>query len=102
MRFSFEAKQAQIKGPARLRIHLSDLDSTADPVLRIVVNLQHYRRALPRGLGIQKNQPYHLAFPVTAVFDLPPGLLKPGKNTVEIGLANPSWVTLDALDLVTP
>ena len=101
VRFSFEAKQAQIKGPARLRIHLSDLDSTADPVLRIVVNLQHYRRALPRGLGIQKNQPYHLAFPVTAVFDLPPGLLKAGKNTVEMGLANPSWVTLDALDLVT-
>ena len=98
-RFHFEARQAQIKEPARLRIHLSDLDSTADPVLQVVVNERRYQRTLPRGLGIQKDQPYHLAFPASVVFDLPAGLLKAGDNTIEVGLANPSWVTLDAMDL---
>ena len=99
-RFVFEAKKAQLKGRTCLRVHLSDLDSTADPVLQVAVNERRYEKTLPRGLGIQKEQPYHLAFPGPAVFDLPAGLLKVGRNTLEVGLANSSWVTLDALDLI--
>ena len=100
-RFSFEAREAQLKRPARLRIHLSDLDATADPMLQVVVNERRYQRTLPRGLGIQKDQPYHLAFPASVVFDLPAGLLTTGKNTVDLRLANSSWVTLDAMELIT-
>lgn len=101
VRFHFDATQDQVRPPARLRIHLSDIDSAADPMLQVVVNQRRYQTTLPRGLGLQKDQPYHLAFPSTVTFDLPPGLLKPGKNSVEVGLTHSSWVTWDAMDLVT-
>lgn len=100
-RFHFPAGKDQLNGPTRLRVHLSDQDADMDPVLRIVVNHKACQRTLPRGLGLQRDQPYHLAFPGTISLELPAGLLNDGENTVELGLANESWITLDALDLVT-
>jgi beta-mannosidase len=99
--FDFEVKSDHARPPARLRIHLSDQDSVTEPVLHVAINGRAFEQTLPRGLGVQKEQPYELAFPTTAVFDLPPGLLKTGENTLEIKLANAAWVSLDALDLLS-
>jgi len=99
-RWRFAATGAQVERPTRLRIHLSDCDSVTDPRLEVVVNGRRYEQIWPRGLGIQQDQPYHLAFPTSVQFDLPVGRLRAGDNTVEFGLVNRSWVTLDAIDLV--
>lgn len=99
--FSFEVNKERALQPARLRIHLSDQDSATEPVLQVVLNGQNFERLLPRGLGLQKKHPYEMAFPLTAMFDLPAGSLQAGENIMEISMANASWVTLDALDLLS-
>ncbi len=100
-RFGFKVKRDRARQPARLRIHLCDQDSASEPVLQVAINGREFERPEPRGLGVQKEQPYELAFPVTAVFDLPAGSLRTGENALEIKLAGAGWVSLDALDLLS-
>jgi len=100
VRFLFEAPGPQIKGKTRLRIHTADQDAANCAEIEIRANGTVLRQELARGLGIQKTDPAHLAFPVTAEFDIPAGTWTPGRNILDVRLARGTFISWDALDLV--
>jgi hypothetical protein len=57
-------------------------------------------QTLAKGLGIQRTEPSHLAFPATAVFEFVPSDLRPGENTLTVRVAGDGWFSWDALDLI--
>ncbi|MCY3833966.1 MAG: hypothetical protein OXG85_13200 [Chloroflexi bacterium] len=89
-----------VEGPARLRLHTCDQDNEQAPQVNLAVNCRQFDGTLTKGYGIQREDPDHLASPQTLAFDLPPGTLTPGRNTIELRLNNPSWFTWDAIDLL--
>jgi hypothetical protein len=99
-RFVFEVSSRQSKAASRLRIHTSDQDSLHGPVIRISANGRRFAQPLNPGLGVQLSDRAHLAFPATARFDLPAGTLKPGRNVLEVSVANGGWFSWDAMELI--
>ncbi len=99
LRFHFDVSPGAA-GPARLRLHAADQARSKAPLIEATLNGRRFETALETGLGIQNRDPAHLAFPQTAVIDLPGGALKVGKNTLEVRLLNDSWLTWDAIDLI--
>ncbi|MDE2638034.1 MAG: hypothetical protein OXI30_16840 [Chloroflexota bacterium] len=99
VRFLFDVTQGWERG-ARLRLHTADQSATSEPLIEVRLNGRRFEAALATGLGIQNSDPAHLAFPQTAVFDLPRGTLVAGANTLELRLVNDSWFTWDAIDLI--
>ena len=99
VRFSFALKSG-FAGPARLRLHTADQARSNAPQIEVTLNGRRFETTLETGLGIQDRDPAHLAFPQTAVIDLPGGTLLVGENTLEVRLLNDSWLTWDAMDLV--
>jgi hypothetical protein len=63
------------------------------------MNGQSFEQTLPEGLGVQADQPDHLAFPSTAEFAIPADVLRAGGNLLEVELRNEGWFTWDSLDL---
>ena len=98
VRFYFDITQSWPQ-PARLRLHTADQDSERALQLLVTVNGVQFAGALPTGLGIQNQDPAHLAFPQTAEFHLPAGTLQKGRNSLEIQISNAAWFTWDAIDL---
>ena len=98
VRFQFDMIQGW-RQPSRLRLHSADQDSERAVQLLVTVNGVQFEGSLPTGLGIQIQDPAHLAFPQTAEFFLPAGTLQQGRNTIEIQISNPAWFTWDAIDL---
>ena len=98
-RFEFAIQRLTPNRAARLRIHTADQSKDTRAVVIATVNGKPFEQSLPEGLGIQATQPDHLAFPATAEFAIPAGVLQPGNNVVEIQLKYESWLTWDALDL---
>ena len=100
VRFHFDISQGAGQ-PARLRLHSADQDSERAVQLLVTVNGVQFAGSLPTGLGIQQQDPAHLAFPQTVEFHLPAGTLQEGRNSLEIQISNASWFTWDAIDLTT-
>ena len=98
VRFHFDITQGW-RQPSRLRLHTADQDSERPVQLLVTVNGNQFEGSLPTGLGIQNQDPAHLAFPQTAEFHLPAGTLQKGRNTLEIQISNAAWFTWDAIDL---
>ncbi|MHB1767539.1 MAG: glycoside hydrolase family 2 protein [Phycisphaerae bacterium] len=100
VRFQFDLDKTQVNQPARLRIHTADQSKTTPTVVQIMVNGRSIKRTLPKGLGIQRTEPAHLAFPATLEFELAATVLHPGKNHLTIRVQGDGWFTWDELDLV--
>ncbi len=98
VRFHFDITQGW-RQPSRLRLHTADQDSERAVQLQVTVNGVQFEGSLPTGLGIQNQDPAHLAFPQTAEFHLPAGTLQKGRNSLEIQISNAAWFTWDAIDL---
>ncbi len=98
-RFEFAIQHLTPNRAARLRIHTADQSKDTRAVIVATVNGKPFEQSLPEGLGIQAAQPDHLAFPATAEFAIPSGVLQPGQNIVQIQLKNEGWFTWDAIDL---
>ncbi len=100
VRFEFTGGKTLAARAARLRIHTADQSEASETVVRITINGRTMERTLPRGIGIQRRDPAHLAFPATAVFDLTGSDLRPGKNSLTVGVVGDGWFSWDSLDLV--
>jgi hypothetical protein len=72
-----------------------------DHECEVWLNGKVFEQSLPEGLGLQKADPAHLAFPATATMDVPPGVLREGKNTIEVQVENSGWFTWDSLCLTS-
>ena len=57
--------------------------------------------SLPLGLGIQRIDPAHLAFPATLEFQIPAKDLRSGKNALELRIKGDGWFSWDAMDLIS-
>ena len=95
-RFEFTGRGT---GKARLRIHTAD-QSPEPAIVEVSINGRSMEKPLPRGMGIQREEPDHLAFPATLEFDLRGTDLKAGRNTLSVRIKNSGWFSWDALDLV--
>ena len=100
VRFEFDCPSALARRPSRLRIHTADQSEDTPTMIEIAINGRTVEKALPKGLGIQRTEPAHLAFPVTLEFDLPATGLRSGKNSLTVRVKGGGWFTWDALDLV--
>ena len=100
VRFEFKCTRAQVRRAARLRIHSADQAESAPTVVQITINGRTLEKPLPQGLGIQRTDPAHRAFPATAVFDLTGSDLRPGKNSLTVGVVGAGWFSWDSLDLM--
>jgi Beta-galactosidase/beta-glucuronidase len=100
IQFVFDVDAAKTGEKSVLRIHASDC--TEDNKSKVSIKLNGYtcEKALPKGLGIQKEEPAHLAYPVTLEFIIPAGELKEGSNVLTIEVTDNGWFTWDAMDLV--
>ena len=98
VRFMFDIAERWDQ-PSRLRLHTADQDNRAAVQLMVIVNGQSFQGTLKPGLGIQIEDPAHLAFPQTAEFHLPAGSLHQGRNSLEVQISNDAWFTWDAIDL---
>ena len=97
----FELCDAQLGRAARIRLHTSDRSADTPTRIRATLNGRRFGAALPRGLGIQKADPAHLAFPATTELAVPADVLRPGDNRLELGVQGDGWFSWDALDLLT-
>jgi len=100
VRFEFDCASALARRPSRLRIHTADQSEDTPTIIEIAINGRTMEKALPKGLGIQRTEPAHLAFPVTIEFDLPATSLRSGKNSLTVRVKGGGWFAWDALDLV--
>jgi hypothetical protein len=100
-RFTFEVDAARADAPSRLRLHTADQAAAVRPLVVVSINGAHFQQELPSGLGLQRQDPSHLAFPATVEFQLPKGTLRAGSNVLEVRLAGDAWYTWDALDLLS-
>jgi beta-mannosidase len=100
-RFEFSLSDAQAKRPARLRIHTADHTEKTPTKITVTVNGGRMEESLPAGLGIQRSDPAHLAFPATLEFFIPAADLRPGKNVLKVRVEGNGWFSWDALDLTT-
>ena len=98
--FGFEASRKQAGKKARLMVHSADQSKEKSAVLVATLNGRTLERELPLGLGIQRTNAEHLAFPVTVEFELEKGDLRKGSNTLTLGVKGAGWFTLDAVDLI--
>jgi hypothetical protein len=102
VRFEFKCTRAQAGRAARLRIHSADQAESAPTVVQITINGRELEKTLPKGLGIQRADPAHRAFPATVEFDLAGSDLREGENTntLTVRVVGDGWFSWDALELV--
>lgn len=87
--------------PARLRIHTSDQAEKPPTVVEVTINGRPMEQILPKGLGIQRTDPAHRAFPATLEFALAAADLREKINTLTVRIKGDGWFSWDALDLVS-
>jgi len=100
-RFEFPVAESQTKRPVRLCLHTADQAKEVATVVDVWINGKKFEQSLPRGLGLQNSDPAHLAFPATAVIEIPQGVLKQGTNVMEIRVKNDGWFTWDSITICT-
>lgn len=99
--FVFQVAVEQTSGPARLRIHTADQSCDLTALIEVKVNSRRFLQCLPKGLGMQNSDPAHLAFPASVEFQIPKGILKTGRNRLEVRVKDGGWFSWDAMDMVT-
>jgi hypothetical protein len=99
--FEFDCSRAQAKHAARLWIHTSDQSETTPTVVAITLNGRTMQKTLRQGLGIQRTDPAHRAYPATVEFDLAGSELRQKSNTLTVSIAGEGWFAWDALELVS-
>ena len=99
--FQFTADEAATKLGAQLRLHTADRSPESPVRIKLTLNGKEFEANLPKGIGIQATEPFHLAFPYTAVIDIPTACIKPGTNLLEVQVLNNGWFSWDAMDLLT-
>lgn len=100
-RFEFQLSDTQAKHSARLRIHTADQAEKTPTKVTVTLNGRRMEGSLPAGLGIQRTDPAHLAFPATLEFQVPVADLRPGKNILEVHVREDGWFSWDAMDLTS-
>ena len=84
----------------KARLHITTADQSATPaVVSVSINNVPFSMVLPAGMGKQDTLPYHLAYPYTAIIELPEGLLRKGENILKISTQK-GWFTWDGCWLV--
>ena len=101
VQFKFNCTGAQANHPARLRIHTSDQAESAPTAVQITLNGRTVEKLLPKGLGIQRTDPAHRAFPSTVVFDVASSDLRKSTNTLTVRVVGEGWFSWDALELTS-
>lgn len=101
VRFEFPLSDAQAEHAARLRIHTADQAETTPTKVAVTLNGRRMDGSLPAGLGIQRIDPAHLAFPATVELQIPAAGLRPGKNILEVRVPDDGWFSWDAMDLTS-
>jgi hypothetical protein len=101
VRFEFNCNKDQATHPARLRIHTADQSDASETVVQVTINGRMIEMTLPKGLGIQRKDPAHLAFPATLVADLAASDLHVGKNVLTVRVKGSGWYSWDSMDLVS-
>jgi beta-mannosidase len=101
VRFEFPLSDAKAKHSARLRIHTADQAEKAPTKVAVTLNGRRMEGTLPAGLGIQRTDPDHLAFPATVEFQIPAMDLRSGKNMLEVRVQDGGWFSWDAMDLIS-
>jgi beta-mannosidase len=101
LHLAFHLDENAATHPARLRFHTADQASDAPTHVTVLVNGRSHSLVFPAGLGTQRDDPQHLAFPATQTLDLPPPDLHTGENTVEIQVHDVGWLTWDAIDILS-
>ena len=101
VRFVFPLRDAQAKHSARLRIHTADQAEKAPTKVAVTLNGWRMEGSLPAGLGIQRTDPAHLAFPATLEFQVPAADLRPGTNSLDVRVQADGWFSWDAMDLTS-
>jgi len=99
-RFEFKGQRSLLSHGARLRVHTADQANPGPTVIQVIINERTVERTLPKGLGLQRSDPAHRAFPVTLDFDLAGSDLREAANTLSIQVKGDGWFSWDALDLV--
>ena len=84
-----------------MRIHTADQSDASETVVQVVINGQSMEKTLPKGLGIQRKDPAHLAFPATLVFNLAASDLRVGMNALTVRIKGNGWYSWDSMDLVS-
>jgi hypothetical protein len=100
-RFKFNVTTGQAGVEARLRLQTADQSADVATTVEMRINGRPFEASLSRGLGIQRSDAAHLAFPAGVKLLLPPGSLVAGENVIELRTTNAGWFTWDALDLRT-
>jgi hypothetical protein len=100
VRFQLRVDAGQVGTEARLRLHTADQAADVAIAVEVLVNGRRFEATLPKGLGIQRTDPAHLAFPFSVEVRLPSDVLVPGDNVVEVRVANAGWFTWDAMDVL--
>ena len=101
IRFVFVVQEDQVPHNTVLHIHTADQDAEQSAEVSININGTHFAVTLPKGLGIQIRDRDHLAYPASEQITIPANVLHEGKNVLEISVANESWFTWDALQLIS-
>jgi beta-mannosidase len=100
-RFEFPLSGTQVGRPARLRIHAADQSNTTPATIAVWLNGQVLeKRELPKGLGIQRTDPAHLAFPATVEFAVRANAFRLGQNVIEVRVEGDGWFSWDAMNLI--
>ena len=94
-------RDAQAKHAARLQIHTADQSEKKPTKIVVTLNGQRMDGSLPAGLGIQRTDLAHLAFPATLEFQVSAANLRPGKNNLEVRVQDDGWFSWDAMDLTS-
>ncbi len=101
LRFQFAADDAAGQAASQLRLHTADQSPDAPTSVKLTVNGTEFNVSIPKGIGVQSTEPFHLAFPYTAVVDIPAGCIKAGNNVLDVQVLNDGWFTWDAMDLLS-
>jgi hypothetical protein len=101
IQFRFALDAALAKRPARLRIHAADQSKRTPTSVEVVLNGRTLQGVLPLGIGVQYDDPSHLAFPATLELPIAAADLRTGKNVLQIQVRGGGWFSWDALDLLS-
>lgn len=99
VRFTFDCPDRQLGRKAKLRIHTADQSEAAETRVAVTINGRTMEKTSSKGLGIQKTQPAHLAFPAMLEFDLLPSDLHGRPNELTIRVDGDGWFSWDSMDL---
>lgn len=99
LRFLFDAARATTHG-MRLSIHTADQSAAARTRVAATLNGHSLQAEFAPGLGIQAEDPAHLAFPATLTLEFPASAINEKENCLQLSV-DEGWITLDAMTVTS-